>query len=70
MSQSTTSAARPSADVGEIRRLAESFEIALAAGNLSSRTLRTYLDAVGLFASFLERSGMPSRLGAIAREHV
>jgi site-specific recombinase XerD len=57
-------------EVGEIRRLASSFEIALAARNLSPRTTHTYLDAVDLFAAFLERSGMPTRLDAIAREHV
>jgi site-specific recombinase XerD len=57
-------------ELGDIRRLAESFEIALAARNLSTRTSRTYLDAVGLFAGFLERSGMPTRLDAITREHV
>ena len=57
-------------EVGDIRRLAESFEIALSARNLSPRTSCTYLDAVGLFAEFLERSGMPTRLDAITREHV
>jgi site-specific recombinase XerD len=57
-------------DLGGIRRLAESFEIALAARNLSLRTVKTYLDSVGLFAGYLERSGMPTRLDAISREHV
>jgi site-specific recombinase XerD len=57
-------------EVGEIRRLVDSFEIALAARNVSDRTVKTYLDAVGLFAAFLERSGMPTRLDAITREHV
>jgi site-specific recombinase XerD len=72
MSTSTekVSRRRDASDVGEIRRLAESFEIALAARNLSPRTMKTYLDAVGLFAAFLERSGMPTRLDAITREHV
>ena len=58
------------AGIGDIRRLAESFEIALAARNLSPRTMQTSLDAVGLLAAFLERSGMPTRLDAITREHV
>ena len=61
---------REGADLGEIRRLAESFEIGLAARNLSPKTTRTYLDSVGLFAAFLERSGMPTRVDAITREHV
>jgi site-specific recombinase XerD len=58
------------AEIGDIRRLADSFEIALAARNLSPRTTKTYLDAVGLFAGYLERSGMLTRLDAITREHV
>jgi site-specific recombinase XerD len=71
----STTTAKPSAastvsDVGEIRRLADSFEIALAARNLSPRTVKTYLDSVGLFVGYLERSGMPTRLDAITREHV
>jgi hypothetical protein len=40
---------RTGAEVGTIRRLAESFEIALRARNLSDRTVEGYLDAVGLF---------------------
>ena len=40
---------RTAAEVGTLRRLAESFEIALRARNLSDRTVEGYLDAVGLF---------------------
>ncbi len=61
---------RDASDLGDVRRLAQSFEIALAARNLSPRTTSTYLDAVELFAAFLERSGMPTRVDAITREHV
>lgn len=57
-------------DVGNIRRLSESFEVSLRARNLSERTVRTYTDSVRMLASFLERAGMPTRLDAIAREHV
>ena len=32
--------------------------------------MKTYLDSVGLFAGYLERSGMSTRLDAITREHV
>jgi site-specific recombinase XerD len=71
MSTDTDRSSRPTTSgLGDIRRLADSFEIALAARNLSTRTTRTYLDAVGLFAGYLERSGMPTRVDAINREHV
>jgi Phage integrase, N-terminal SAM-like domain len=57
-------------DLGGIRRLAESFEIGLAARNLSPRTVKGYLESVRLLAGYLARSGMPTRLDSIAREHV
>jgi site-specific recombinase XerD len=63
-------AASQASAVGSIRRLAPSFEIALRARNLSPRTIRTYLEAVGLFARFLAEAGMPSAVEAIHREHV
>jgi len=54
-------------DLGGIRRLAESFEIGLAARNLSPRTVKGYLESVRLLAEYLARSGMPTRLDSIAR---
>ena len=56
--------------IGDIRRLAESFEIALAARNLSVRTVRVYLEAVELLARYLDDAGMPSQVAAITREHL
>lgn len=61
---------RTAPEVGTIRRLAESFEISLRARNLSDRTVRGYLDAVGLLARYLDEAGMPTRVDAITREHV
>jgi hypothetical protein len=57
-------------DLGGIRRLAESFEIGLAARNLSPGMVNGYLESVRLLAGYLARSGMPTRLDSIAREHV
>jgi site-specific recombinase XerD len=57
-------------DIGSVRRLAESFEISLAARNLSPRTIRTYLEAVDLLAGYLDDAGMPSQVSAITREHL
>jgi site-specific recombinase XerD len=57
-------------EVGDVRRLAASFEISLAARNLSPRTIKTYVEALRLFAAFLEAAGMPTRVATITREHV
>jgi site-specific recombinase XerD len=50
--------------------LSASFRRSLRASNLSERTIRTYLEAVDLFARFLATTGMPSRVADIRREHV
>lgn len=55
---------------GRIRVLGESFRVSLKAGNKSPRTVRTYLEAVDQLAGYLERSGMPTEISAIRREHV
>src|SRR5262249_40681712 len=57
-------------DIGSVPRLAASFEISLAARNLSPRTVRTYLEAVDLLAGYLEDAGMPTQVAAITREHL
>src|SRR6266508_2051832 len=69
-SKDTIASAVQASGVGSLRRLAPSFEIALRARNLSGRTTRTYLEAVDLLASFLERKGMPTQVSAITREHL
>ena len=58
------------AAVGTIHRLAESFEIALRARNLSPRTVRVYLEAVELLARYLDEAGMPTQVSALTREHL
>jgi site-specific recombinase XerD len=57
-------------DVGTVHRLADSFEISLAARNLSPRTVRVYLEAVDLLARYLDEAGMPTQVAAITREHL
>ena len=42
----------------------------LRAQNAAERTVRTYLEAVGLLASYLAEVGMPTTPDAITREHV
>lgn len=54
----------------EADRLINSFEIALAAENLSERTIETYRDSVRDFARYLYGLGAPFRLTRITREHV
>lgn len=57
-------------DLGTVRRLAMSFELSLGAQNKAPRTISTYLAGVERLASFLERTGMPTTLVHIRREHV
>jgi site-specific recombinase XerD len=73
MTTTTTKRAAASsqaAAVGSVRRLTDSFEISLAARNLSPRTVRVYLEAVDLLARYLESSGMPTQVSALTREHL
>ncbi len=55
------------ADIGP---LSASFRRSLAAGNLSPRTLDTYMASVEQLAAFLAVNGMPMQVAAIRREHV
>jgi len=57
-------------DVDNVVNLAPSFRRALLAANKAPRTIDSYMEAVRLFARFLEARGMPMRVGAIRREHV
>jgi site-specific recombinase XerD len=42
----------------------------LRASNLSPNTVRTYLDSLDRFATFLDEQGMPADISGIRREHV
>ena len=57
-------------DVGNLRALAPSFRRALLAANKAPRTIDSYMEAVTLFARFLEATGMPMQVQGIRREHV
>ncbi|MBA2311245.1 MAG: phage integrase N-terminal SAM-like domain-containing protein, partial [Actinobacteria bacterium] len=57
-------------DVDNVVNLAPSFRRALLAANKAPRTIDSYMEAVRLFARFLEARGMPLQVGAIRREHV
>lgn len=48
----------------------ESFRRTLLAENKAPRTIKTYLEALGLFGVFITEQGMPTRIDAIHREHV
>jgi site-specific recombinase XerD len=56
--------------VSEVGALAASFRRSLRAGNLSERTVDTYLASVEQFERFLIERGMPTDVRAIHREHV
>ncbi len=55
---------------GDIDSLAGSFRLSLEATNRSPRTIKTYLEALGLFVRFLRERGMPTTAASITREHV
>ena len=50
--------------------LADSFALHLRAENRSPRTERSYLEALHLFAAFLQERGMPQDVTAITGEHI
>ena len=53
-----------------IHDLIPSFRLSLEAQNKSPKTVKSYLEAVGLLADYLTRQGMPQEMGYIKREHV
>jgi site-specific recombinase XerD len=59
-----------STDLSSIGPLRDSFLRHLSAENKSASTLLTYGKAVEQFAEFIARSGMPSDVGSLTREHV
>jgi site-specific recombinase XerD len=55
---------------GDLAANAASFARHLRASNLAPRTIRTYLEGLDRFATFLTDHSMPTDLAAIRREHV
>jgi site-specific recombinase XerD len=70
MGRTETQAGVPTFAPAHIRRLADSFRLSLEASNKSPRTIKAYMEAVGLLATFLERRGMPTSISVVTREHV
>lgn len=58
------------ASVSDLSTLVPSWSLSLEAENKSPRTIESYTDATSQFAAFLRERGMPTDVGAIAREHV
>jgi site-specific recombinase XerD len=58
------------ASVSDIETLVPSWQLSLQAENKSPATLTSYGYATTQFAAFLHDRGMPTDVGAIAREHV
>ena len=56
-----------SADLPELAAL---WQRDMRAQNLSPKTIRGYMDTVGLFDAYLIEQGMPRALARITREHV
>lgn len=66
----SASATRPIVTPGDLGANAASFARHLRASNLAPRTVRTYMEGVERFATFLHGVRMPTDLAAIKREHV
>jgi site-specific recombinase XerD len=69
MSQLATGAPHLTA-AGDLEANAASFGRHLRAANLSPATIKTYREAVDVFAGYLAEQGMPTDVAAITREHV
>ncbi len=54
----------------DVRDLARSWSVSLAAANLAENTRETYADSLASFIAFLTEPGMPTAVGSITREHV
>jgi site-specific recombinase XerD len=54
----------------DVASLADSWALTLEAENKSSRTVAIYSESVRYLGDFLRSAGMPTEVGAIAREHV
>jgi site-specific recombinase XerD len=56
--------------VNDITALQRDFERSLRAARRSPRTIQTYGEAISQLAAFLERSGLPTAVSSLRREHV
>lgn len=56
--------------VNDIKALQRDFERSQRAARRSPRTIHTYREAIDQLAALLERSGMPTVVAAVRREHV
>src|SRR4051812_41052839 len=56
--------------LGQVAGLVPSWLRSLRAENKSPRTLQSYAEAAGQFASFVADRGMPTAASSIRREHV
>lgn len=57
-------------DVGSLASLIPSWQRSLRAERKSPKTIKSYTDAAGQLAAFLEAHGMPTGVASIRREHV
>lgn len=55
---------------GSFRIFVDSFRRSLLAENKAPRTIKTYMEALGLFGEYLTTQGMPTEISAIRREHI
>lgn len=55
---------------GSFRVFINSFRRSLLAENKAERTIKTYMEALGLFGTFLAEQGMPTDITGIHREHI
>ncbi len=56
--------------INDIEELERGFELSLRSRNRAAKTIKSYVEALRLFREFLVRSGMPTEIDKINREHV
>jgi site-specific recombinase XerD len=56
--------------INDIEELERGFELSLRSRNRAAKTIKSYVEALRLLREFLVRSGMPTEIDKINREHV
>jgi site-specific recombinase XerD len=56
--------------INDIEELERGFELSLRSRNRAAKTIKSYVEVLRLFREFLVRSGMPTEIDKINREHV